>query len=149
MRPTNIKNLFHKTRMLLTVLAAVASLGMTAHAAAPGILGPTFNLTAQPAYLTQPDGQSIYSWGYGCNSAPAGFAPIAIGFALVLFHLVAIPITNASLNPARSTATAIFGGAIAQASLWLYWVAPIAGGIIGGGIGRWLHVAYRSGPTNP
>jgi aquaporin Z len=82
-------------------------------------------------------------------SAPAGFAPLAIGFALVLFHLVAIPITNASVNPARSTATAIFGGAIAQGSLWLYWVAPIAGGVIGGAIGRWLHVAYRSGPTNP
>jgi aquaporin Z len=82
-------------------------------------------------------------------SAPAGFAPIAIGFALVLFHLVAIPISNASLNPARSTATAIFGGPAALGSLWLYWVAPIAGGIIGGGIGRWLHAAYRGGHTNP
>ena len=75
MRPTNMKNLFRKTGLLLTVLAAAASLGVTAHAAAPGILGPTFNLTAQPAYLTQPDGQSIYSWGYGCSATPAGFAP--------------------------------------------------------------------------
>jgi FtsP/CotA-like multicopper oxidase with cupredoxin domain len=64
-----------KTRLLLPVLAAVASLGATAHAAAPGITGPTFNLTAQPAYLTQPDGQAIYSWGYGCNGAPSGFSP--------------------------------------------------------------------------
>src|SRR5215469_5809973 len=79
MRPTNMNNLFRKTGMLLTVLAAVASLGMTAHAAAPGITGPTFNLTAQPAYLTQPDGQLIYSWGYGCSSAPAGFAPTMAG----------------------------------------------------------------------
>jgi aquaporin Z len=71
--------------------------------------------------------------------APAGFAPIAIGLALVLFHLVAIPVSNASLNPARSTATAIFGGQVALQSLWLYWVAPIIGGAIGGYIGKWLH----------
>jgi len=81
--------------------------------------------------------------------APAGFAPIAIGLALVLFHLVAIPVSNASLNPARSTATALFGGAVALQSLWLFWVAPIVGGIIGGVIGKWLHAEYVSGPVNP
>ena len=81
--------------------------------------------------------------------APAGFAPIAIGLALVLFHLVAIPVSNASLNPARSTATAVFGGAVALQSLWLFWVAPIVGGIIGGLIGKWLHAEYVRGPTNP
>lgn len=70
--------------------------------------------------------------------APAGFAPIAIGLALTLFHLVAIPVSNASLNPARSTATALFGGPEAWGSLWLFWVAPIAGGIIGGLIGKAL-----------
>lgn len=70
--------------------------------------------------------------------APAGFAPIAIGLALVLFHLVAIPVSNASLNPARSTATALFGGGTALASLWLYWVAPIVGGVIGGIVAKWL-----------
>jgi FtsP/CotA-like multicopper oxidase with cupredoxin domain len=70
-----MKNLFRKMGMLLTVLAAVTSLAMTAHAATPGILGPTFSLTAQPAYLTQPDGQAIYSWGYGCSGPPTGFAP--------------------------------------------------------------------------
>jgi FtsP/CotA-like multicopper oxidase with cupredoxin domain len=64
-----------KTRLLLPLMVAVASLGATAHAAAPGITGPTFNLIAQPSYLTQPDGQAIYSWGYGCNGAPTGFAP--------------------------------------------------------------------------
>ncbi len=70
--------------------------------------------------------------------APAGFAPIAIGLALTLIHLVAIPVSNASVNPARSTATAIFGGAEALGSLWLFWVAPILGGVIGGLISRWL-----------
>jgi len=70
--------------------------------------------------------------------APAGFAPIAIGLALTMFHLVAIPISNASLNPARSTATAIFGGAQAINALWLFWVAPILGGVIGGFVCRWL-----------
>ena len=81
--------------------------------------------------------------------APAGFAPIAIGLALVLFHLVAIPVSNASLNPARSTATAVFGGGIALQSLWLFWVAPILGGVIGGAIGKWLHAEYVRGPVNP
>jgi aquaporin Z len=80
--------------------------------------------------------------------APAGFAPIAIGLALVLFHLVAIPVSNASLNPARSTATAVFGGAVALQSLWLFWVAPIVGGVIGGLIGKWLHAEYVRGPIN-
>jgi aquaporin Z len=81
--------------------------------------------------------------------APAGFAPIAIGLALTLFHLVAIPVSNASLNPARSTATALFGGSAALGSLWLFWLAPILGGVIGGAIGKWLHAEYVSGPTNP
>ncbi len=70
--------------------------------------------------------------------APAGFAPIAIGLALTLFHLIAIPVSNASLNPARSTATALFGGADALNCLWLFWVAPIAGGAVGGRIASWL-----------
>src|SRR5947209_2838296 len=82
-------------------------------------------------------------------AAPAGFAPIAIGLALVLFHLVSIPVSNASLNPARSTATALFGGSAALGSLWLFWVAPILVGVIGGVIGKWLHAEYVSGPVNP
>jgi aquaporin Z len=73
------------------------------------------------------------------RNCPAGFAPIAIGLSLTLFHLMAIPISNASLNPARSTATALFGGSEALGSLWLFWVAPIFGGVAGGIIGRWLH----------
>ena len=68
-----------KTWLLLAaIVGAALSLTATAHAAAPGITGPTFNLTAQPAYIVQPDGQAVYSWGYGCNGAPAGYAPAAI-----------------------------------------------------------------------
>jgi aquaporin Z len=63
--------------------------------------------------------------------APAGFAPIAIGLGLTLIHLISIPITNTSVNPARSTSQAIFAGGDALGQLWLFWVAPIAGAIIG------------------
>jgi FtsP/CotA-like multicopper oxidase with cupredoxin domain len=79
MNQINRKSMISATRLFSVLVAALALLlcGM-AHAAAPGITGPTFNLTAQPAYLTQPDGQAIYSWGYGCNGAPSGFAPAAI-----------------------------------------------------------------------
>jgi aquaporin Z len=64
--------------------------------------------------------------------APQGFAPIAIGLGLTLIHLVGIPITNLSVNPARSTATALFGGDWAIPQLWLFWLAPIFGGLLGG-----------------
>ena len=67
MKPKKMKNAFRKVRLLLAALVAVASLTAMAHAAAPGITGPSFNLTAQAAYITQPDGQAIYSWGYGCS----------------------------------------------------------------------------------
>jgi aquaporin Z len=76
--------------------------------------------------------------GSTSKKAPAGFAPIAIGVALFVLHLVSIPVTNASLNPARSTAPAILAGGQAISQLWLFWIAPIIGGILGGSIGRWL-----------
>jgi aquaporin Z len=76
--------------------------------------------------------------GATSKKAAPGFAPIAIGLTLVFIHLAAIPVSNASVNPARSTATAIFGGSAALSSLWLFWVAPIIGGVIGGYIGRWM-----------
>lgn len=63
--------------------------------------------------------------------APAGFAPIAIGLALTLIHLISIPVTNTSVNPARSTAVALFAETAALSQLWLFWVAPIVGAIIG------------------
>ena len=65
------------------------------------------------------------------KNAPAGFAPLAIGLALTLIHLISIPVTNTSVNPARSTAVAVFTGGWAIQQLWLFWVAPIVGGIIG------------------
>jgi len=70
--------------------------------------------------------------------APAGFAPLAIGLGLVLIHLVSIPVTNTSVNPARSTGPALFVGGWALAQLWLFWVAPLIGGVIGGVLYRWL-----------
>ncbi|WP_396615325.1 aquaporin Z [Lysobacter soli] len=70
--------------------------------------------------------------------APVGFAPIAIGLALTLIHLISIPVTNTSVNPARSTGVALFAGPVAMSQLWLFWVAPIAGGLLGGVIYRWL-----------
>lgn len=72
------------------------------------------------------------------GKAPAGFAPLAIGLALVMIHLVSIPVTNTSVNPARSTGPALFVGGWAIQQLWLFWVAPIIGGIIGGVVYRWL-----------
>ncbi|WP_259372423.1 aquaporin Z [Ideonella azotifigens] len=63
--------------------------------------------------------------------APAGFAPIAIGLALTLIHLISIPVTNTSVNPARSTGVAVFVGDWALGQLWLFWVAPIAGALLG------------------
>ena len=70
--------------------------------------------------------------------APSGFAPIAIGLGLTLIHLISIPVTNTSVNPARSTGPALFVGGWAVAQLWLFWVAPLAGGIVGGGLYRVL-----------
>lgn len=70
--------------------------------------------------------------------APAGFAPIAIGLALTLIHLISIPVSNTSVNPARSTAVALFQGTWAIDQLWVFWVAPIIGGILGGIIYRTL-----------
>ena len=66
--------------------------------------------------------------------APKGFAPIAIGLCLTLIHLVSIPVTNTSVNPARSTGPAIFAGGAALQQLWMFWVAPLIGGALGGGI---------------
>ena len=72
------------------------------------------------------------------NRAPKGFAPIAIGLCLTLIHLVGIPVTNTSVNPARSTGPAIFAGGWALQQLWMFWVAPLIGGALGGGIYRTL-----------
>jgi aquaporin Z len=70
--------------------------------------------------------------------APAGFGPIAIGLALTLIHLISIPVTNTSVNPARSTGVALFAGSGAIGQLWMFWLAPILGGLIGGFLYKWL-----------
>jgi aquaporin Z len=70
--------------------------------------------------------------------APAGFAPLAIGLALTLIHLISIPVTNTSVNPARSTGVAIFQGGWALGQLWAFWVAPLVGAALAGFIQRWL-----------
>ena len=70
--------------------------------------------------------------------APKGFAPIAIGLCLTLIHLISIPVTNTSVNPARSTAVAVFVGDWAVTQLWLFWVAPIFGGMLGAVVYRFL-----------
>ncbi len=72
------------------------------------------------------------------RNAPAGFAPIAIGLGLTLIHLISIPVTNTSVNPARSTGVALFAGSGAIGQLWLFWLAPILGGLIGGFLYKWL-----------
>jgi aquaporin Z len=72
------------------------------------------------------------------KNAPAGFAPLAIGLALTLIHLISIPVTNTSVNPARSTAVAVFTGGWAIQQLWLFWVAPIVGGIIGAVVHKFI-----------
>jgi aquaporin Z len=70
------------------------------------------------------------------KNAPAGFAPLAIGLALTLIHLISIPVTNTSVNPARSTAVALFAEPWALQQLWLFWLAPIAGGVLGAFVHR-------------
>ena len=70
--------------------------------------------------------------------APSGFAPIAIGLCLTLIHLISIPVTNTSVNPARSTGPALFVGGWAISQLWAFWIAPLAGGAFGGVLYRWL-----------
>ena len=76
--------------------------------------------------------------GASDKRAPQGFAPIAIGLCLTLIHLISIPVTNTSVNPARSTAVAVFAGGWALSQLWLFWVAPLIGGMLGAVIYRFI-----------
>ena len=77
--------------------------------------------------------------------APNGLAPIAIGLGLTLIHLISIPVTNTSVNPARSTGPSLFVGGWALQQLWLFWVAPIAGALLAG----WLHKAVLEAEPEP
>ena len=76
--------------------------------------------------------------------APEGFAPIAIGLGLTLIHLISIPVTNTSVNPARSTGVAIFQGDWALSQLWLFWVAPIVGAILAGVVYKWFEAKEKT-----
>src|SRR5580692_5039473 len=78
MTATKVEKATSKTRMPLLTITALPLLTAMAYSAVPGITGPTFNLTAQTAFLNQPDGAAVYGWGYGCSGAPSGFAPTAI-----------------------------------------------------------------------
>jgi aquaporin Z len=80
----------------------------------------------------------IVIMGAADKRAPAGMGPLAIGLSLTLIHLISIPITNTSANPARSTGQALFVGDWATAQLWMFWVAPLVGALIGGIVYRWL-----------
>jgi aquaporin Z len=80
------------------------------------------------------------------DRAPKAFAPIAIGLALTLIHLISIPVTNTSVNPARSTGPALMVGGLALQQLWLFWVAPLLGGAIGGLAYRFLFVEAKARP---
>ena len=71
-------------------------------------------------------------------NGPAGMAPLAIGLCLTLIHLVSIPVTNTSVNPARSTGPALMVGGWALQQLWLFWIAPVLGAVAAGGVWRWL-----------
>jgi aquaporin Z len=77
--------------------------------------------------------------GSTSEKAPAGFAPIAIGLGLTLIHLVSIPVTNTSVNPARSTGQALFAGSWAMGQLWLFWLAPIIGAALAGVVHKILN----------
>src|SRR5213078_37118 len=77
--------------------------------------------------------------GTTSKGAAAGFAGIPIGLGLTLIHLVSIPVTNTSVNPARSTGPALFAGGEYVAQLWLFWLAPLVGAVIGGTLARWMH----------
>ncbi len=95
----------------------------------------------QAALLTEiilTAGFLIVILGSTSRAVPGGFAPLAIGLALTLIHLVSIPVTNTSVNPARSTGVALFAQTEALGQLWLFWLAPLAGGIIGALIWRLL-----------
>jgi aquaporin Z len=76
--------------------------------------------------------------GTTSTKAPAGFAPLAIGLSLTLIHLISIPVTNTSVNPARSTGPAIFADGWALEQLWLFWIAPLVGAVVAGLFHRWL-----------
>ena len=113
------------------VSAGFASNGYGEHSPGGYSLGAAFVTEVVMAFMFL-----LVIHGATDKRAPQGFAPIAIGLCLTLIHLISIPVTNTSVNPARSTGVALFAGGWAVQQLWLFWVAPIAGGAIGAAIYR-------------
>jgi len=95
-------------------------------------------VSAAVAEIVLTFGFLIVILGVTSPRAPAGFAPLAIGLALTLIHLISIPVTNTSVNPARSTGVALLQGGWAVQQLWLFWLAPLVGGLLAGYFWRWL-----------
>ncbi len=112
-------------------------------AASPGKYSLEASLTIE---IVLTAGFLIVILGSTDDRAPAGFAPIAIGLALTLIHLISIPVTNTSVNPARSTGPALVVGGLALQQLWLFWLAPLAGGLMGGLLHRGL---FADRPKRP
>ena len=110
------------------VTAGFASNGFGAHS--PGGYSMTAALVAEVVLTAM---FLVIILGATNEKAPAGFAPLAIGLGLTLIHLISIPVTNTSVNPARSTGVALFAGGWAIEQLWLFWVAPIVGALLGAG----------------
>ncbi len=103
-------------------------------------MGPTFSLSSvMMIEVVLTAFFLIVIMGATSKKASPGFAPIAIGLALGAIHIMAIPVSNASVNPARSLATAVYGGSGVLSQVWVFWLAPIIGGVIGGLTARWLH----------
>ena len=91
----------------------------------------------------------IIIMGVKSSRVPGGFGPLPIGLALTLIHLISIPVPNTSVNPARSTGQALFAGGDYLGQLWLFWVAPIAGAVIAGVVGRIFHVPEDTALVDP
>lgn len=126
---------------------SVAANGLAANGYAEGSPG---GYTLIAALLIEVLLTAFFLWiimGATDGRAPAGFAPLAIGFALALIHLISIPVTNTSVNPARSTGPALVVGGMALQQLWLFWVAPILGGVIGGALYTWIGADAQDKPN--
>jgi aquaporin Z len=115
------------------VSAGFASNGYGAHSPGGYSLGAAFVCEVVMTFMFL-----LVIHGATDRRAPAGLAPVAIGLCLTLIHLVSIPVTNTSVNPARSTAVALIAGGWAVQQLWLFWIAPIIGGLLGGAAYRWM-----------
>jgi aquaporin Z len=115
------------------VSAGFASNGYGAHSPGAYSLGAAFLCEVVMTFMFL-----LVIHGATDKPAPLGLAPIAIGLCLTLIHLISIPVTNTSVNPARSTGVALFVGGWAIEQLWLFWVAPIIGALLGGAVYRWL-----------